>query len=89
MRFLGFYEGERAWIGSASFYDTLGKLGIDFRLYELPCPYVLSADEILFYTESILNDIRDQPSSEYKDYVKERCQALQRWAERGYIVHVL
>lgn len=94
MKFLALYEGERAWLGSQELYATLGKLGIDYRLYELPrCSngghFVFNADEIMYYTESILNDIREQPASEYKSYVKDRCLALRRWAERGYIVHVV
>lgn len=89
MRFLGLYEAERSWLGSSELYRALGKLGIDYRLYELPVPYILSADEVLYYVESILQDIRGKPESIYLDYVKDRCYALRRWAEAGYIVHVL
>lgn len=89
MKFLALFEGERAWLGSSEFYFALGKLGINYRLYELPCPIVLSAEEVLFYAESVLNDLRGKAPSEYLDYVKHRCIALKGWAERGYIVHVV
>ena len=89
MEFLALFEGERAWLGSTEFYVALGKLGIDYHLYELPCPYILSAEELAYYTESILNDLKGKQPSEYLDYVKQRCKALQSWADRGYIVHVV
>lgn len=94
MKFLALYEGERAWIGATELYSALGKLGIDYRLYELPSHYpdgryVLKAEELNIYTESILNDLKGKPHTEQYEYVKQRCEALKRWAEKGYIVHVL
>jgi len=89
MKFLALYEGERAWLGSSDFYFALGKLGIDYRLYELPHPYVLSAYEVMYYSESILNDLIGKEPSEYLDYVKQRCLALKSWAQKGYIIHVV
>ena len=89
MIFTTLYENERGWVGSSSFYEALGRLGIDYRLYELPVPYVLSADELNFYVESILNDLRGKCPSVFLDYVLERCKALKNWAAKGYIVHVV
>lgn len=89
MIFMGLYEGERCWLGSSEFYNALGRLGIDYRLYELPTPYVISADELNYYVESILNDIRGLPPSDYLDYIMVRCTSLKRWADKGFIVHVM
>jgi len=103
MRFMALYENERYWRGASEFYFALEKLGIDYRLYELPeypkrialnpedpLPrHVMSSEEVYYWAESILNDLRGKPPSEYLDYVKERCLALKRWAEKGYLVHVI
>jgi hypothetical protein len=86
---MGLYENERVWIGSSEFYRSLQVLGIDVRLYELPVPFILNAEELQYYVESILADLKGKPQSEYLDYITQRCLALKRWAERGYIVHVL
>ena len=89
MKFFGLYEGERTWLGSRQILYAMDRLGIDHSLYELPSPYILNAEELHYYVQSILNELRGKPNNEYYDYVMQRCEALKRWADKGYIVHVL
>lgn len=87
MRFL--LEGEMAWCGASAFYEALSKLGISPVLYALPIPYILSATELHYYLDSLENELRGKPRNEYYLYVKERCDKLSEWANRGMIVHVV
>ncbi len=87
MRFL--LENERAYVGASTLCEKLSRLGISPALYELPSPYISKPEEVLYWTDSLLNEVKNIPICEEVQYIVKVCNALQKWALRGYIIHVV
>lgn len=81
-------ENERGYAGASTLYDKLTRLGINPVLYELPQPYIFKPEEIIFWTDSLLNELRGMKLTEEVQYIQRVCAALRKWADNGHIVHV-
>lgn len=81
-------ENERGYAGAATLYEKLARLKINPTLYELPQPYIFKPDEVLFWTDSLLNELRGLKVTEEVQYIQRVCSALRKWANDGHIIHV-
>ena len=81
-------EGERGFLGASSLYEKIAKLNINPILYELPIPFIFSPEDVFFWTDSLLNEVRGCKYSEDVQYVERVCKSLRNWASKGYVVHI-
>lgn len=87
MKFL--LEGERGWCGASGFFAALTKLGVSPALYALPIPYIISADELDYYLDSLEHELRNKERNEYYLYIKRICGSLRKWSNNGYVIHIV
>lgn len=82
-------ENERAYIGASNLFSKLKRLGVPIAPYEIPTPFIFKAEELEFYAESLLNELRGKPKTDEYYEVKRICKGLLKWAENGFICHVM
>lgn len=81
-------EGERGYLGVSTLYDKLAKLNINPTLYALPVPFIFKPEEVVYWTDSLLNEVRGCKYCEEVQYIERVCKALRNWASKGYVVHI-
>ena len=82
-------DNERAYLGANTLYQKLRTIHINPDLYELPRPYIFKPDEVLYWTDSMLNEIRGKKFCEEVQYIQRVCSSLRKWARDGHVVHVM
>lgn len=85
-------EGERGWVSSSLFFHSLLQLGIKPDAYYIPVGLVLSAEEILYYTDSLIWELAKADRTgkqEHYDYVLKISEVLRDWGRKGLIIHVV
>lgn len=81
-------DGERGYLGASTLYEKMGRININPALYELPIPFIFKPEEVFYWTDSLLNELRGMKYCEEVQYIERVCKALRGWAGKGYVVHI-
>jgi len=81
-------EGERKYCGATTLLSKLEKLNINPRRYELPRPYILTPQEVIYWADELMKEVNQKKHCEEVLYITKVCQSLRSWGTNGWLIHV-